>query len=102
MRNRNGMYADVSIHDVVVRIFKPTPKSGYPTIRLTEFERAMVEHDPTQPSIICGDFNILEKPHITPLNWLLGGKISDALLYRRERTTIEQHFVAHELTITTR
>jgi endonuclease/exonuclease/phosphatase family metal-dependent hydrolase len=57
----------------------------------------MTHREQELPTIVCGDFNILEKPHITPLSWIFGGSVVDALLYRRERTTIEKHFVEHSL-----
>jgi endonuclease/exonuclease/phosphatase family metal-dependent hydrolase len=64
---------------------------------LKEFEIAMAARDRSQPTIVCGDFNTLEKPHITLLNWILGGRASDAALYSRERTHIEKRFVEYEL-----
>jgi len=57
----------------------------------------MAERDPSIPTIVCGDFNILESLHITPLNWVFGGRMRD-VLHRRERTHIEERFVEHELT----
>lgn len=97
MRNRNGMYADVSVRNVPVRIFNLHLSLGYPTSRFEEFERAIVESNPSKPTIVCGDFNTLQRPHITPLNWLLGGTLRDALFYNRERTHIEKRFVEHKL-----
>lgn len=97
MRDRNGMYADISTPAGSVRVFNLHLSLGYPAIRLKEFERAMLEHNKARPTIVCGDFNILEKPHITPLNWILGGRVTDILLYGRERLTIEKRFVEHEL-----
>ena len=98
VRNKSGLRADVLCDNQTIRIFNLHLSLAYPAQRLKEFERAMVERDPAKPTIICGDFNILETPHITPLNWLLGGRLSDTLLYKRERTTIEKRFVEHELT----
>lgn len=97
MHDRNGMYTDVSMTAGSVRVFNLHLSLGYPAVRLKEFERAMLEHNPTRPTIVCGDFNILESPHITPLNWLLGGRVIDILRYGRERITIEKRFVEHEL-----
>lgn len=97
IRNRGGVYADISISGKSIRVFNLHLILAHPAWRLAEFEKAMLERDPKRPTIVCGDFNILEKPHIAPLNWLLGGRMSDALLYKRERTNIEKRFVAHEL-----
>ncbi|MDP2593729.1 MAG: endonuclease/exonuclease/phosphatase family protein [bacterium] len=100
LENRGGMYADVSLGEErgSVRVFNLHLVLAHPTWRLQEFETAMTNRDPSLPTIVCGDFNILEKPHVTPLNWLAGGRITDALRYRRERMLIEERCVAHELT----
>lgn len=97
-QNRSGMYADVTLPSGRLRIFNLHLALLNPSRRLEEFERAMAERDPALPTIVCGDFNILESFHITPLNWLLGGRLSDTFLSRRERTHIEKRFVEHELT----
>lgn len=98
-RNRGGLYADIRIPGLMsaVRVFNLHLTRTQPAWRLREFELAMFERDSSRPAIVCGDFNIMEAPHITPLNWFFGGTLSDALLYKRERTHIEKHFVEHEL-----
>ena len=48
--------------------------------------------------IVCGDFNILEYPKGTILNWILGGPFIDALRFTRERTDMEQRFASYRLT----
>ncbi len=99
IHNRGGLSVDVvPTGGTTLRVFNLHLVLAQPAWRLEEFERAMLERDHARPTIVCGDFNTLEALHITPLNWLLGGRVSDALRYRRERTTIEQHFVAHQLT----
>jgi endonuclease/exonuclease/phosphatase family metal-dependent hydrolase len=100
IRNRGAVFADIRVPGFAraIRVFNLHLILAQPAWRLKEFEHAMLTRDPAKPTIICGDFNILEKPHITPLNWLLGGRITDALLYARERTSIEKRFVEHELT----
>lgn len=102
IKNRGGLYADITIAGRSLRVFCLHLILARPAWRLEEFERAMVGRDPSRPTIVCGDFNILEKPHITPLNWVLGGKVTDTLLYTRERTRIEERFVEHELVNTLR
>lgn len=99
VRNRGGIFADIRIPGVahLVRVFNLHLILANPSWRQKEFESAMAERDASQPTIVCGDFNTLERPHITLLNWILGGRVTDTLLYRRERTRIEQRFVEHSL-----
>lgn len=94
---RGGIYADLRIKDKLVRIFCLHLRLSYPKQRIEELDVALANRDRSLPSIVCGDFNILETPHITPLNWMLGGRITDTLFYSRERTVIEKKFVEHEL-----
>lgn len=96
-RNRGGLYADVVAPNGRVRIFNLHLALTHPSRRLAEFELAMAEHDPKQPAIVCGDFNIIETRPMTLLNWLMGGRLSDAFLATRERTQIEERFVSHSL-----
>jgi endonuclease/exonuclease/phosphatase family metal-dependent hydrolase len=97
IRNRGGMHVDIMIGEQRTRVFNLHLILAHPAWRLSEFEKAMAERDPTLPTIVCGDFNILESPHITPLNWLFGGKVRD-VLHKRERMHIEKRFVEHALT----
>lgn len=97
IRNRGGLFADITINKKSVRVFNLHLILAQPTWRLREFELAMAERDPSRPTIVCGDFNTIEAPHISILNWLLGGKVSDAFFHKRERTEINKRFVQHEL-----
>ena len=94
---RGALYADIAIGDIPVRVFNFHLTLTQPAWRIDEFRSTLAKRDREKRTIVCGDFNTLEKPHVSILNWLLGGRTSDALLYRRERTTIERHFVEHEL-----
>ena len=96
--NRHSQYVDLSTPHGPVRVFNLHLPLVSPAWRVEEFELALAEREPGLPTIVCGDFNILEHPSITPLSWLLGGTVSDAVYYRRERIQIEKRFVAHELT----
>ena len=102
VRNRGGIYVDITYREQLIRVFNLHLMLAQPMWRLEEFETAMTRRDPERPLIVCGDFNVLEKPHITPLNWLLGGGIADVVCYRRERKTIEKRFFKHQLTNTLR
>ncbi len=96
-QNRGSLYADLRIQNKPLRVFNLHLTLAQPALRLKEFETAMMERDGSRKTIVCGDFNTLQQPHITPLSWLLGGRLSDAFLYNRERTVIEKRFVEHEL-----
>ena len=97
IRNRNVLYADVAVPGSPVRVFNLHLILAQSAWRLKEFETAMAERDPSRPTIVCGDFNTLQSPRVSLLNWILGGRASDAALYNRERTHIEKRFVEHEL-----
>lgn len=97
IRNRSGLYADVTIDNKSVRVFNLHLILAQPAWRLREFEIAMAERDPNRPTIVCGDFNTIEAPHVSIFNWILGGKMSDMFFHRRERTEINKRFVEHEL-----
>lgn len=97
IRDRNGLYADLRVPQGKLRVFNLHLVLAHPGWRLEEFERAMLEHDPARMTMVCGDFNTIESPKVSILNWVFGGRISDMFRYSRERTTIEGRFVAHEL-----
>ncbi|MBI4079761.1 endonuclease/exonuclease/phosphatase family protein [Candidatus Kaiserbacteria bacterium] len=90
--NRHGFYADIAIEgtDMPLRVFCLHLTLAHPEARRKEFETAMREYDPAISTIVCGDFNILDTPFVAPFNWLLGGRMSDALRYQRERTEFEE------------
>jgi endonuclease/exonuclease/phosphatase family metal-dependent hydrolase len=95
--NRHALISDINTPHGVIRVFNIHIILLHPDVRMCELELAMMKHDPKRPTIVCGDFNILESPHITPLNLLLGGRVSDVLLYSRERKLVEKRFFEYEL-----
>lgn len=97
IRNRNAVYADLETPRGLIRIITVHLTLSNPAWRLEEFEMTMAHRDPSLPTIVCGDFNILESPRVSLINWLAGGRVSDALQYSRERIIIEKHFVSYEL-----
>lgn len=96
--NRHCSMAKIALPEGPLHVFNLHLSLTHPERRASEFELSMVNYDRNIPSFICGDFNILEKPHVAPLNWLLGGRPSDTLRWRRERTHIEVNFASYELT----
>ncbi len=97
LRNRGGLFIDITVHGQLVRVFNLHLILARPAWRLAEFERAMREHDPSRPTIVCGDFNIVESLLMTPLNWFFGGHLSEVFRYREERVRIEQRFATYGL-----
>lgn len=96
--NRHSLYTDLETPEGTRRVFNLHLPLATPAWRSEEFEKAMLERDPSIPTIVCGDFNILERLHITPISWALGGTLGDFFFYRRERVRIEERFFEHQLT----
>ncbi len=97
IRDRGGLFVDVREGGRTLRLFNLHLILAHPAWRASEFEAAMLERDPSLPTVICGDFNILESPRVTLFNWFFGGKLSDAFFWKRERSRMERRFVEHEL-----
>lgn len=96
--NRHALLTMLDMPSGKVRLYNLHLTLAAPHRRLREFEEAIsMERDQRTPAVVCGDFNIVESPRVSLLNWLLGGRASDALCFRRERTHIEKRFVEHEL-----
>ncbi len=96
--NRHGIYADVETPSGITRVFNLHLVLMSPKQREQEFVMAMEHLDPTLPTIVCGDFNIIESMVTSMTNWILGGRISDMFMVKRERKNIEKHFANRELT----
>ena len=96
--DRHAFSVDIDVAGTTMRVFNLHLILARPSWRLEEFERAMTERDPRLPTIVCGDFNVLESRRIAILNWLTSGTPGDVFFWRRERTRMETAFTAHELT----
>src|SRR3989344_2401382 len=90
--NKHGLYADIIAPGMKkpIRVFCLHLILAHPEARRREFDIAMREHDPELPTVVCGDFNILDTPLVTPFNWLLGGSVGDAVQWQRERREFER------------
>lgn len=96
-RSNGGLHCDLRVQGKLIRVFNLHITLAQPSWRVKEFEIAMMERDLSLPTVVCGDFNTIEAPRLSVLNWILGGKVSDALFYARERTHIEKRFLEHSL-----
>lgn len=91
--NRRSTYADVELPYLGrTRIFSLHLTLGNPARRMHEFDTAMTLCSDSIPTIVCGDFNILEKPYLTILNWLLGGSFRDIFAWNSDRRSFEARF----------
>lgn len=94
---RSNFLVDIETPNGTVHVYNLHLILAHPEWRLCEFESALATRDKARPTIVCGDFNIVESWPMTVLNWLLGGKVREAFYRTQERTSIEKRFVAHEL-----
>ncbi|MCR4325786.1 MAG: endonuclease/exonuclease/phosphatase family protein [Patescibacteria group bacterium] len=90
VEGREGVWADISLPKAgTVRIFSLHLGLLYPESRRREFEAALSHADAGIPTVVCGDFNIVESWRVTLLNWLQGGRVSDVIMKKRERSAFE-------------
>jgi endonuclease/exonuclease/phosphatase family metal-dependent hydrolase len=91
---RNAVFVDVKIpgQKKPVRIFSVHISLSAPKTRLEELLLTLTYRDPSQPTIICGDFNVIESFKCAPLNTMLGGPLRETLARRKERTAVEKIF----------
>jgi len=98
IKNHHSFFVDVELPEGRMRVYNlHLILASQPTWRLKEFEETMTQCNTACPNIVCGDFNTLETPYIAPLNWIFGGRMTDALFCHRERIHIEKCFTAHAL-----
>lgn len=95
--NRHGLSADIETSSGLVRVLNFHFVLMSPAARAEEMRLAMAHIDSSLPSILCGDFNIIDSPRMSPLNWILGGTISDALFWRRERKNSQSYISEYGL-----
>ncbi len=97
-KNRHGLFVDIKLGDHLTRIFCIHLSLTNPLWRAEELECALAEQNPEMPTIICGDFNVVESPISSILNWIFGGRIADWLLWGRERRALEERLTKAGLT----
>jgi endonuclease/exonuclease/phosphatase family metal-dependent hydrolase len=91
-KNRRSVYADIELPSGLTRVFSLHLTLSYPQRLMLEFETAAALRDPKMPTLMCGDFNIIESLRVTPLNWILGGQMQDIVRPARSRRGAEKRF----------
>ncbi len=95
LSGRGGIYADILLNGKKVRIFSVHLILWGPTHRAKEFSIVAKYVDANMPTIIAGDFNVIEYPPMKILTWLLGAPIREAMPYYPERALFEKRFAEH-------
>lgn len=90
------LFTDIFIEGKEYRVFNLHLSLTYPKRRMEELVQVM-ENYMKDASILCGDFNILESFHVSVLNWLLGGTLSEWFFYKIERIKMEAFFKHYNL-----
>jgi endonuclease/exonuclease/phosphatase family metal-dependent hydrolase len=91
--NPRSLYADIDMPTLGrVRVFSVHLTLSYPERILQEFGIAAALRSPSTTNIICGDLNVIESPHVSILNWILGGRFRDIFAWRSGRRDMEKKF----------
>jgi len=93
---RGGIYADVRIDGKVVRVFSVHLTLWGPKNRANEFALVAQYVDPAMPTVIAGDFNVIESPPLKILNALLGASFKESLPTYPERRKFEELFEKYD------
>ncbi len=91
IHDHKAMFVDIQVNGKALRIFNLHLSLTYPQRRMEELKQVLQSYV-KGGSIFCGDFNILESFHVSVLNWLLGGKVSEWIFYKIERIKMESLF----------
>lgn len=95
---RRAVFADLAMPGRAepLRVISAHLSLSHP--RQRAFELALIlEHAKPGEAIVCGDFNIIESPKVSLLNYLMGGPLRDIMAYRTERTAMEETIASHGL-----
>lgn len=102
--DRHAVYADIATPHRTEASQTPEPlrvisvhlSLSFPEQRARELALVLQTALPHH-TIVCGDFNIIESPKVSLLNWLMGGSFRDILAYMTERAAAEAAFAEHGL-----
>jgi endonuclease/exonuclease/phosphatase family metal-dependent hydrolase len=91
---RGAVYVDVPFRDTTLRIFSVHLTLWGPDNRAKEFDAVMDHVEPSAPTVIAGDFNVIEYGPMKILNWLMGAPLSKGMPWYPERDLFEERFVS--------
>ncbi|MDB5195105.1 MAG: hypothetical protein JWO84_289 [Parcubacteria group bacterium] len=89
---RGAIYVDVPFGTGTLRIFSVHLTLWGPHNRAKEFEAVIGHVEPDQPTVIGGDFNVIEYGPMKILNWLFGAPIRQGMPWYPERDLFEERF----------
>ena len=99
IQGRTALIADITLprYGAPVRVACLHLLLAHPSVRFAEFEKVMTHMGGSSEKILCGDFNIVESPKVSVVNWAHGGTLLDTLLWKRERAELERRFARYRL-----
>lgn len=89
---RGSVYADVLYGDIPIRVFSTHLTLWGPGNRAEEFSVLMKHVLHGMPTVIAGDFNVIEYGPMKIASWILGAPIREALPWYPERALFEERF----------
>lgn len=92
---RGSVFADIALPGRTVRVFSTHLTLWGPGNRAEEFQELLKHVEAGKPTVIGGDFNVIEHPAMKVINWLLGAPFQEALPWYPERALFEERFRRH-------
>lgn len=90
---RGAVYADIKVGEREIRVFSVHFTLAGPGKRAEEFHTVLSHVKRGRPTVIGGDFNVIERPILKILAWLLGSPVQEGLPWYPERSLFEERFV---------
>lgn len=89
---RGALYADLELEGESLRVFSVHLTLWGADNRAKEFEAVVGHIEPNRPTVVGGDFNVVEFGPMKILNWLLGGPLKEGMPWFPERNLFEERF----------
>lgn len=89
---RGAVYADLPFEGTLIRVFSVHLTLWGAGNRAKEFDAVLGHIQPGVPTVVAGDFNVVEYPPMKILNWLLGAPLREGMPWYPERALFEERF----------